>query len=141
MVGAVVKAAQLVALVFVGLAAVAAFALRPGAAPDVPAATAATAEAFVAQPRMLELGSTSCKTCKAMHQEIAQLRAACGERLPVQEIDVFRDEAAARKHDVRLIPTQIFLDAEGREVDRHVGFLSGAEIRARFARLGVACPP
>jgi len=88
---------------------------------------------------LVELGSTSCKSCKAMHEELAQLRTECGASIAVEEIDVWKDEAAAGRYDVNVIPTQVFLDREGREIDRHVGFLARNEIRQRFAQRGLEC--
>lgn len=120
----------------VGLGVVGALALRPsGATPVV------TAAVVTGAPRLLELGSTSCVSCKAMHEELALLRAECGPSIAVEEIDVWRDEAAAERYGVKTIPTQIFFDPAGRELERHVGFLPRREIRARFASRGMECRP
>jgi thioredoxin 1 len=91
--------------------------------------------------RLVELGSTSCRSCKAMHEELALLREECSSIIAVEEIDVWRDEEAGRRYGVNVIPTQVFLDAEGRELDRHTGFLARADIRARFAARGHECRP
>lgn len=128
--------ARALVLGLVGAGVVGALALRePRAAPkagDVPAGRAA---------RLVELGSTTCRSCKAMHEELARLREECGASVAVEEIDVFRDEEAARRFGVSIIPTQVFFDADGRELDRHTGFLARAEIRERFARRGQECRP
>lgn len=131
------RPAQVVVLAVVGVGVAGALVLRQqrlrDQAPRV--ATAGTGA------RLIELGSTSCTSCKAMHAELAQLRSECGTAIGVDEIDVWRDEAAAERYEVRVIPTQVFVDADGREFDRHVGFLARADIRARFAERGLACPP
>ncbi len=98
-----------------------------------------TEAATVRKPRLVELGSTSCTSCKAMHEELASLREECGASIAVEEIDVWADEAAGKRYGVSVIPTQVFLDADGRELDRHVGFLAQTEIRTRFAAHGVEC--
>jgi len=121
----------------VGLGVVGALVLRqqrtePSAVAEAPAARGA---------RLVELGSTSCRSCKAMHEELAQLREECGASIAVEEIDVWRDEEAARRFGVNVIPTQVFLDADGRELERHTGFLARADIRARFAARGHECQP
>jgi thioredoxin 1 len=46
----------------------------------------------------------------------------------------------ARSFGVRYIPTQIFFDRRGREVSRHQGFWSRAELVRALAELGVAPP-
>jgi thioredoxin 1 len=76
-----------------------------------------------------------------MHEELALLRGECGASIAVDEVDVWRDADAARRFGVNVIPTQVFLDADGREIDRHTGFLARADIRARFAVRGHGCQP
>lgn len=122
----------------VASAAGAAVLLRPAATPS---AAPVVTDAKLTGARLVELGSTTCKSCKAMHEELAALRSECASGIAVEEIDVFKDEAAATKFGVRVIPTQIFLDGAGRELDRHTGFLARAEILARFDRHGVRCGP
>lgn len=129
--------ARVVVLVLVGLGAAGAVLLRPSRV--VPAEVQAAARAGL--PRLVELGSTSCASCKAMHEELARLREECGSSLAVEELDVWREDDAARRYRVSVIPTQVFLDTSGREVDRHVGFLARAEIRERFSRHGAPCRP
>jgi thiol-disulfide isomerase/thioredoxin len=86
------------------------------------------------RPVLVELGSTSCASCRAMQPVLAELRASHGERLEVRSIDVFKQRDAIAEWDVRVIPTQVFLDGNGREFERHIGFLSAAGVRAVLAR-------
>ena len=45
----------------------------------------------------------------------------------------------AEQWRIRAMPTQILLDAEGKEVDRHLGFITAdAILLARFAVAGVS---
>lgn len=74
-----------------------------------------------------------------MHEELAHLRTECGASIAVEEIDVWRDEAAGRRYGISVIPTQILFDGNGREIDRHVGFLTRSDIRARFVQRGIVC--
>ncbi|MCK7494705.1 MAG: hypothetical protein MZW92_28875 [Comamonadaceae bacterium] len=53
-----------------------------------------------------------------------------GERLDVRSIDVLRRRDAIAEWDTVVIPTRVFLDGTGRELERHVGFLSADGIRA-----------
>jgi thioredoxin 1 len=128
-------AARVSVLVLVSLGVVGALVSRqqrtePSAVAEAPAAHGA---------RLVELGSTSCRSCKAMHEELALLREECSGSIAVEEIDVWRDEEAGRRYGVHVIPTQVFLDADGREFERHTGFLARADIRARFAERGHEC--
>jgi thioredoxin 1 len=43
-------------------------------------------------------------------------------------IDAHEDQAAAKRFKVQMIPTQIFFDAQGKEVKRHIGFMDKADI-------------
>jgi thioredoxin 1 len=42
--------------------------------------------------------------------------------------DVWKDEAPAKKYGIDLIPTQVFLDAGGKELMRHQGFYPEEDI-------------
>ena len=88
-------------------------------------------------PRLLELGSTTCIPCKAMKPILEELKTECAGKFQVELIDVHKDEAAAEAHDVRIIPTQVFLDASGKELFRHEGFFAKEDILAKWKELGV----
>ena len=51
--------------------------------------------------------------------------------------DVWKDRTPADRYRIRVIPTQIFFDKDGKEVSRHEGFLSEADIVAKLKSLGV----
>jgi thioredoxin 1 len=130
-----VQRSRIVILALVGLGVAGALALRERRA----SGPTSEAVAVATGAHLVELGSTSCTSCKAMHEELSQLRTECGTSIAVEEIDVWKDEAAAGRYGVNVIPTQVFLDREGREIDRHVGFLARNEIRQRFAQRGLKC--
>ncbi len=52
-------------------------------------------------------------------------------------IDVWENAEAGQKFGIRTIPTQIFYDAQGKEISRHEGFLEKKAIVSLFAKLGV----
>jgi len=58
-------------------------------------------------------------------------------RLEVEFIDVWKNPAAADKYRIRVIPTQIFFSADGKELFRHEGFFSREDILAKWRDLGV----
>jgi thioredoxin 1 len=59
----------------------------------------------------------------------------------VDVYDLRQDRAPATQYGVRVIPTQIFFDASGRELFRHEGFYAKEDILAKWRELGVALPP
>ncbi|WP_345977752.1 thioredoxin family protein [Sulfurimonas sp. HSL3-7] len=72
------------------------------------------------QPVMFEFGKGSCKACKEMGELIFRLKKS-RPHYRLFYIDVSRDRKAAAENGIRMIPTQLFFDGEGREVYRHVG--------------------
>ena len=50
-------------------------------------------------------------------------------------IDVREDSGAARRFNIRAIPTQIFFDKTGREVSRHEGFMDKQALSSRLNQL------
>jgi thioredoxin 1 len=77
---------------------------------------------------MLELGSVGCIPCDKMKPVMQKLRDTYKGKLEVIFIDVRRDRDAAQKFNVYMIPTQVFLDKEGKEFYRHVGYYAYEEI-------------
>ena len=48
-----------------------------------------------------------------------------------------RKESAGKKYGIRVIPTQLFYDAEGNELFRHQGFFSREDILKTWTEHGV----
>jgi thioredoxin 1 len=89
-------------------------------------------------PRLVDLGADKCIPCKKMAPILVKLKKEYAERMDVEFIDVWKQPDAGKAYSVRLIPTQIFFDAEGKELFRHEGFFSEADILAKWKELGVA---
>jgi thioredoxin 1 len=88
-------------------------------------------------PKLLDLGSDKCIPCKMMIPVLDELKKDYKGKLTVEFIDVWKDRAAGDKYKVKAIPTQIFYDAKGKELFRHVGFYPKADIVAKFKELGI----
>ena len=88
-------------------------------------------------PTMLELGSTTCIPCKQMAPIIDALKVELAGRVDVVFIDVYAkgNEKVADQYNIQTIPTQVFLDGQGKELARNVGVISRDEILARMRRL------
>lgn len=61
--------------------------------------------------------------------------------LDVEFVDVWKNPGAGQKYGVRGIPTQIFYDANGKELKRHMGFISKQGILDEFHKLGIPLKP
>ena len=87
---------------------------------------------------MLDLGATSCIPCKMMAPILEELKKEYAGRADIVFIDVRKDPAQAGKYGIRAIPTQIFFDADGKEVHRNTGFIDKKRIVEVLKRLGVS---
>ena len=88
-------------------------------------------------PAMIDLGSDQCIPCKMMAPILEELKKEYEGRLIVEFIDVWKNPAEAPKYGIKLIPTQIFFDASGKELFRHEGFYSKEDILAKWKEFGV----
>ncbi|MFA6572402.1 MAG: thioredoxin family protein [Bacteroidota bacterium] len=93
---------------------------------------ASTSEAQNSKPKItfIEIGSVNCVPCKKMQPIMKSLEQKYGEQLKIIFYDVWKKEHKdkAEKYGVKLIPTQIFQDENGKEIHRHVGFYPETEI-------------
>lgn len=86
---------------------------------------------------MLDLGATSCVPCKMMAPILEKLEKDYRGKAAIVFIDVWKNREPAKRFGIRAIPTQIFFDAHGREVYRHVGFMNEEAIVAQLKKMGV----
>jgi len=112
--------------------------------PTVPVIKAkpATKVKEIKLPTLLELGSKLCVPCQMMEPILAKLKKEYAGILKVSFVDVSLKEniAIAEKHKINIIPTQIFLDAEGKELWRHTDFFSEEDILKKWKELGYDLP-
>lgn len=87
----------------------------------------------------IELGSVNCIPCKAMQPIMEEVR----NKYPGQVRVVFHDvwtpkgQPYGRFFKIKVIPTQIFLDKNGKEYFRHEGFFPAEELYKILAKGGV----
>ncbi len=97
---------------------------------------APSGDAVAAMPRLLDLGATQCIPCRAMAPILEDLKRTYAGRMRVEFVDVWQNPSVAEQYGVQGIPTQIFFDADGRELYRHIGFIAKDEILAKCRELG-----
>ena len=98
----------------------------------------AAAETKTAVPRLVDLGADKCIPCKMMAPILAGLAKEYAGQFDVVFIDVWKNAEQGKRYGIRVIPTQIFYDAKGKERFRHEGFYSKKEILAKWKELGVS---
>jgi len=87
----------------------------------------------------IELGSVRCIPCREMQPIMKSIEEKYGSQVKVVFYDVWTPpgKVMADKYNVQLIPTQVFLDENGKEIFRHEGFFAEKELVEMLKRKGV----
>lgn len=87
----------------------------------------------------IELGSVNCIPCKKMQPIMKSIENKYGEQIKIIFYDVMKEinKAKSKEYGINLIPTQIFLDVNGKEIHRHVGFYPESEIEKFLVSKGL----
>ncbi len=81
-----------------------------------------------AKVTFIELGSVNCIPCKQMQPVMKSIEEKYKGQVKVVFYDVWKDKKPAQEYGIKLIPTQVFLDENGKEILRHEGFFPEEEI-------------
>lgn len=87
----------------------------------------------------IELGSVRCIPCKAMIPIMNEVEEKYGSEVKVIFYDVWTAAGQPYEEQYRVfgIPTQVFLDSEGKEFYRHQGFFPKPELFEILKKQGV----
>ena len=87
----------------------------------------------------VELGSVNCIPCKKMQPVMKAIERKYAGIVKVVFHDVWTDagKVQSKNFNIRLIPTQVFLDDTGKEFFRHEGFYPEEEIHKLLAKRGL----
>jgi len=85
----------------------------------------------------IELGADRCIPCKAMQPIMKEVAKEYAGTIRVVFYDVWKDPEPARKYGIQLIPTQVFIDQNGKEIFRHVGLFPKEEILSMLKDKGI----
>lgn len=83
------------------------------------------------KPFMLEFGSTSCHSCVIMGQTLYKLKQKHPQS-NIYFIDVYKDEQAAIKYGAVMIPAQVYLDKNGKVIEKHFGKIEYNELEKKL---------
>ncbi len=124
-------AAALTIILWAGYAAVyAAPATEKTTTTNAPAASKAL-------PRLVDVGADKCIPCKMMAPVLKELKSEYAGSLDVLFVDVWKNPEESTKYGIRMIPTQIFYDPSGKELYRHLGFMSKEDILKKLGELNI----
>lgn len=87
----------------------------------------------------IELGSVKCIPCQKMQAVMKAVEEKYGSQVRVVFYDVWTPEGKpfCEKYGIEQIPTQVFLDENGKEFSRHVGYFPEEELVAVLKTKGV----
>lgn len=72
-------------------------------------------------PTILEFDRKNCPICRASEKIILAVKDRYAGQFAVQKFYIDEEEMLFRRYRVAIVPTQVFLDAAGKEVGRHEG--------------------
>ncbi len=128
----------LLGIVF-GIRAIAQSKKTTGATTPAPPARDAGITSVKPLVTFIELGSVNCIPCKAMQKVMKGVEEKYGVQIRIIFYDVWKEDQAhyAEDYNIRLIPTQVFLDADGKELMRHEGYFPEKDIDAFLQSKGL----
>ena len=88
-----------------------------------------------ARPALYEFGAGYCFSCKEMEKVMAELKASLSDKVEFRMVYADKEKELSKQYKIMLIPTQVFLDASGKEVDRHIGPLTKEEVLQKLKDL------
>lgn len=106
----------------------------PTALANVQATDRVTRALARGKPAVIEFGANACTGCREMKPILAELERVHGANITVADIDIIKDRTYITRYQIKLMPTQVFFDANGREIGRHMGVISAADILTRLGQ-------
>lgn len=108
-------------------------------AAELPSSNDAAIRAALAsgRPTVADFGARTCIPCKKMAPILEELNRELNGKANVLFTDVWKDNRIGGQYRVQMIPTQIFFDARGKEVKRHIGFIDKTDILKELKSAGL----
>jgi thioredoxin 1 len=86
---------------------------------------------------MADFGRGWCVPCKMMVPVLKQAAQDYWGKAHIVFVELDEYPELGRRHRIATMPTQIFFDAKGKEVTRHMGFMGTEDMERQLAALGV----
>ena len=88
-------------------------------------------------PVLLEFSLDICMPCRRMKPILEEVAKEYQSKLLVKILEIEDYPGLTRQFDIRVVPTQIFLDSEGKVLQRHQGFLDKASLVGVLNQMGI----
>lgn len=80
------------------------------------------------KPTIVEFGAKTCASCREMKVILDRVALSEQGKANVLIVDISEDWLAAQEYGIRMMPTQVLFGVSGREIGRHIGKLTEAEV-------------
>jgi thioredoxin 1 len=90
---------------------------------------------------ILEFSREFCPMCTYMQKVLDQIKAKYGDQIEVRLLYFDPDAKLFRQYKVVFVPTQVFLDAAGKEVFRRTGVFTPYELTKKLKELKLIKTP
>lgn len=83
---------------------------------------------------LLEFGSTGCTVCKQMEPVLEEIKTLQNPNVNVVFLHIMQPKnlPLMKYYGISAVPMQILLDKNGKEIFRHYGFISAADLKNRM---------
>jgi thioredoxin 1 len=88
------------------------------------------------RPTLADFGMGTCKPCQAMAPILKQAARDYWGKANIVFVELDKYPDLGRKYGIAVMPTQIFFDSSGTQVESHMGFMDRAGIDGRLTTLG-----
>jgi thioredoxin 1 len=89
------------------------------------------------KPTVVDFGARRCIPCKKMAPILEELNRELTGKANILFVDVWKDNTIGELYRVQMIPTQVFFNAQGKEIKRHMGFMEKPDILKELKTLGM----
>ena len=76
-----------------------------------------------------------CIPCKEMEKVLTDIKGEYSDQVEVRLVMMEKNDDLFKQYKIMLVPTQVFLDASGKEVARHIGAWSKDEVVSKLKEL------
>jgi len=97
-------------------------------------------EAAAGKPMVIEFSAPLCLECKKLGKVLEVVEPKFKDKVVLQKISVTSSsdksvEEKVKKYQVKVVPTMIFINAEGTVIDKTEGSMPAAELEKEFQQL------
>ena len=85
----------------------------------------------------LEFGATGCISCRKMEIVMKEVKEKYPQKVNVKFFNILlpENQDMMKYFGIAAIPTQVLMDSSGKEVFRHTGYFSTAELEKEFIKI------